>query len=73
MGSAAEWWCVWQGGGVPTAYQEQERKDVMFNRLDIEDSPVQDSSIHSWAAPKMFDPLEVDAWLQPVTGRNGVY
>ena len=45
----------------------------MFNRLDIEDSPVQDSSIHTWATPVSVDPFTVDPWLTPVTGRNGVY
>ena len=60
---------------MPTQYQSQERKDVMFNRLDIEDSPVQDSSIHVWAPPKIdgINPFETDGWLTPVTGRNGVY
>jgi hypothetical protein len=73
VGSAAERWCVWQGGGVPDKYAERERHDVMFNRLDIEDSPVEDSTIHRWATPYQVDPFSVDSWLAPVTGRNGVY
>ncbi|KAJ1468083.1 hypothetical protein T484DRAFT_2293485 [Baffinella frigidus] len=64
---------IYQGGGVPQGFEEQERHDPYLNRLELGDSPVQDSSIHVWAPPYQTDPFSVDTWLAPVTGRHGVY
>jgi hypothetical protein len=55
------------------ANQAEERSSVYLNRLDLPDSPVFDSTPHTWSSTYTVDPMSVDSWLAPVTGRNGVY
>lgn len=55
------------------ANQAEERSSVYLNRLNLDDSPVRDSSQHIWSSTYTVDPMSVDDWLAPVTGRNGVY
>ena len=55
------------------ANQAEERSSVYLNRLDLSDSPVFDSTPHTWSSTYTVDPMSVDPWLAPVTGRNGVY
>merc|ERR1711966_96692 len=67
----ANW--IYDEGGVPLPNQAEERSNVYLNRLNLSDSPVFDTTPHPWSSTYTVDPMSVDDWLAPVTGRNGVY